>query len=207
MDYPDWLPESVKHEAERILLKPYDPDTKETVKRLTTRLEMKGVWEKLSNHDTQPKGRSSIISQVLSSLSYWKFAKENNLLLKPSERNSREEKIIHAINRLQELFRKNHLLIPDYDPDSDNPVDLELNAIKKLLGEFSIFWVDLPTKIHASKAKQTFLIQHLKRFMSSQYGKAFNQEVAIIACMVFDTTDIDEDDVKHVKLLVVEKNM
>ena len=83
----------------------------------------------------------------------WDFIEENDYLLRPSERKERQLEVIEAIESLDRLLKKNHLLIIDYDPECLNPVDLELDRIKKNLKNYDLFWEDLPVKINAKNAK------------------------------------------------------
>lgn len=198
MKFPGWLPKSISDEAEYYLSTPHDPEIKTIVERLTTRIDMKDVWKKLSKCKHQPKGRNNILHEVLSSLSYWDFIKDNDYLLRPSERKARKLEVIKTIESLESLLKKYHLLIMDYEPECLNPVDIELNRIKKNLRNFDLFWEDLPVKVNAENAKRTFIIKRLKHFMSSEYGKPLYGEIATIACMVFDVTDIEADHVKKI---------
>jgi hypothetical protein len=111
LKFPDWLPEPIHRKAYSYLSGPHDPDTGEIVTRLTTRIDMKNVWVKLSKCKHQPKGMNSVLHEVLSSLGYWDFIKENDYLLRPSERKNRVLEVIEAIISLERLLKKNHLLI------------------------------------------------------------------------------------------------
>lgn len=195
INFPKWLPSRIAQKAHSVLSSPHSPETKDIVTILTTRTEMKPVWEKLSQNKTQPRGRQNLLGEILSSMSYWDFMKEEGLLLTPHERKKCTTEITNAIASLRDALKKNHLHVWHYDPDVLNPIDLELDEIEAGL-ERSLFWKELPTKMATESAKKTFLIKKLKSFMANEYQQPFHAEIATIISLIFNDPEITDDHIR-----------
>lgn len=196
MNFPDWLPEEIAEEAYNILSTPDEDEDKEIATKLTTDTRMRQVWETLSHQKKQPSGKLNLLWQILSSLGYWDDMAYMNLLLTPKQREERVSEIFNAINNLETILDKNYMLLTNYHPEEHNPVNDELDRIKRHLQEYTLFSSTLPTGIGKKTAKRTFLIKELKNFMASEYGKPLHELVATVICVIFDDEDITADHVR-----------
>lgn len=196
--FPKWLPKTVAAEAHNILIHPLNPEIETIIKLLTTRDEMRPVWKRLSLHPIQPKGRLSVLSEILSSIGHWNFMEEEGLLLSPKEKEKLMSEITDAIENLRRVLKKHHLHIWDYDPDTLSPIDMELDSVEEGL-KYSFFWSEFPTKINAGSAKRTFLSKRLITFMNNQYQKSFDAEIATIIGLIFNDQEITDAHIRGLK--------
>ena len=190
--FPKWLPPEVAERTHLILSEPLDEAIKDTIKLLAERREMKEVWEKLSKIASTPKSLAFLVDEIVNCLNHWKFLEENQLLLPPKKREERISETADAINNLRALMKKNHHLFRD---DVSDVLDRAIKLAEKEL-HHSLFWDEIPRRMGAVTAKQTFITRILKSFMLRDFDKPLYNEIATILNIVFDNQDITAESVR-----------
>lgn len=193
VQFPNWLPDSVVEYAKSIPTESQYPECYRITITLTTRLEMKPVWKALSENAKHSSSIKDLLDEIILSLSWWEFLKQEGLLLSPQKRNERINEVINAIDNLRTILNKNPVLC-GYDRNYTNPIDKELDSIEQFV-KYTPFWNHIPTKIGASTSKRTFLLKILKPFMRREFQKPLSSEIGTIVGLIFDE-DITDDDVR-----------
>ena len=196
MNFPTWLPDSVAEYTAQSLLTPNSEDCEIALKTLTKDERMRGAWETLQIHAKSERDLINYLWNVCNVLSYWNGMDEYGFLITPKEQKERISNILSTMDTLQAQLRENHYIIPEYEPDVWNPLDLEIDKIKKRLQRYTFFWESLPTKIGAKTAKHNFFMREMKKRVLNTFDKPLYRVIADTTAILFNSEDITEDNVR-----------